>query len=408
MRTLHISEKEIAKQAGQLFRVVKYGESTVAVCYPGCFFDYNLSCFLERPQILKKYLGKYYKRYLFIPISLHAEVTIPAFIETVRAIFQKENITITANDTLMTLLQKAIDAGREPYFFLLGAQTVPHDELKKIMALVHEQIVHSSRVGAIVFFETNIFKPEIQEVLRANRRLLHQVLYFPVYSSEESLHVVKQICQEWNLKLSEPWLKALVQRFGGMLWILREALRIVRDNGTESMNEIVTKSGLQFRFQTILNLLSETDKTAIVDLTSRNIQSVKENDRQYLESIGFVSEERGAYILKIPWMLEALQQRLTSHALAVDNTNQVFYNGRNLSTVLSASETKVLRLFLSLKGRVVSRDTVAQTIWGKASMTKYSDWAIDQLISRLRKSLVTLGLPKDIITTKKGQGFLIQ
>ena len=51
-----------------------------------------------------------------------------------------------------------------------------------------------------------------------------------------------------------------------------------------------------------------------------------------------------------------------------------------------------------------SRDEIGDTLWGKESYEKYSDWAIDQLMSKLRKKLEKLGI-KDRLATVRGKGY---
>lgn len=53
----------------------------------------------------------------------------------------------------------------------------------------------------------------------------------------------------------------------------------------------------------------------------------------------------------------------------------------------TAQEINILN-FLLENNTPVSRDDIAKILWGKSWNTKYSDWAIDKAISRLRKKIV--------------------
>ena len=55
----------------------------------------------------------------------------------------------------------------------------------------------------------------------------------------------------------------------------------------------------------------------------------------------------------------------------------------------TAQEIKLIKLFKSKQNEPVSRDEIAETLWEKGWEDKYSDWAIDKLISRLRKKIVS-------------------
>lgn len=74
-------------------------------------------------------------------------------------------------------------------------------------------------------------------------------------------------------------------------------------------------------------------------------------------------------------------------------------------STMSATEEQVLAYLRQHPGHIVSRDEVARIVWGDEEwQDKYSDWAIGQLIYRLRKKLL-YSASTETIQTKKGQGF---
>ena len=75
------------------------------------------------------------------------------------------------------------------------------------------------------------------------------------------------------------------------------------------------------------------------------------------------------------------------------------------SVGFSLTENNVLNFFRAHPGTVISRDEVAAIIWGNEEWEdKYSDWAIGQLIYRLRKKL-EYGSFSGTIETRKVRGF---
>ncbi|MCA9374720.1 winged helix-turn-helix transcriptional regulator, partial [Candidatus Dojkabacteria bacterium] len=83
----------------------------------------------------------------------------------------------------------------------------------------------------------------------------------------------------------------------------------------------------------------------------------------------------------------------------------VYVNGRQIEQDLSQRELHILKYFIRNANKVISREEIAQLIWGKLSADKYSDWAIDQSISRLRKKLGDNAYESAFIKTVKGRGF---
>lgn len=84
----------------------------------------------------------------------------------------------------------------------------------------------------------------------------------------------------------------------------------------------------------------------------------------------------------------------------------VYLNGVPVTDTFSGNEVRVLQVFADAPASVVSRDAVAQAIWGTSWEDRYSDWAIDQTIGRIRKKMLRFDFPKTMIRTVKGKGFV--
>ena len=81
---------------------------------------------------------------------------------------------------------------------------------------------------------------------------------------------------------------------------------------------------------------------------------------------------------------------------------------QRVETLLSNQEERVMRLLASQVDKIVSRDEVAEAIWGKLSMDNYSDWAINQIIRRIRVKIGDIREDKKLIETIRGKGFRLQ
>lgn len=90
----------------------------------------------------------------------------------------------------------------------------------------------------------------------------------------------------------------------------------------------------------------------------------------------------------------------------VKKGDELAWDGVNINELFTDTENEVFNRLL--EDRELSRDTVAEIVWGKQAIDKYSDWAIDQMFSRLRKKLDNVGIGGDKIVTLKGRGFRVQ
>ena len=79
------------------------------------------------------------------------------------------------------------------------------------------------------------------------------------------------------------------------------------------------------------------------------------------------------------------------------------YEGEKIS--LTKNEFRILQTLMENKGRLVSRETLMTRLWETDNYIEENTLTVN--IARLRKKLEKAGL-KDFITTKVGEGYIIQ
>lgn len=83
--------------------------------------------------------------------------------------------------------------------------------------------------------------------------------------------------------------------------------------------------------------------------------------------------------------------------------DRVTYDDRDYSNVFSAGEYRILKYLCGREG-VVSREELGRQFWKQLDASEYSDWALDAVMSRLRKKLVRTRIPFSI-KTRRGRGY---
>lgn len=84
-------------------------------------------------------------------------------------------------------------------------------------------------------------------------------------------------------------------------------------------------------------------------------------------------------------------------------TRQLSKRGSETSTALSGSDLSLLRLFLKSPKSLLTRDQIAQTIWGRDALPM--ERGIDVQVSRLRNHLQDSG--RELIVTVRNQGYIL-
>lgn len=87
--------------------------------------------------------------------------------------------------------------------------------------------------------------------------------------------------------------------------------------------------------------------------------------------------------------------------------NDSFYLFENRIKPLSQVQKKLLEKMLGKSGEVITFEEIAQIIWGENYYDKYSLSTMTKVIFRLRKKLKIAGLQKEVIFTKRGEGYVL-
>lgn len=97
-----------------------------------------------------------------------------------------------------------------------------------------------------------------------------------------------------------------------------------------------------------------------------------------------------------------IEKYLTSHVVTVTP----ILSGDELASIFTITERKVYNLLENMSEKIVNRELIASSIWGDEWNKKYSDWAIDQVMSQLRKKLLNVG-KMGLLKTKRGEGYIL-
>lgn len=404
MKNLHISPKEVSSQSEAIFRLIKFGESGVAICYPGCKIEYNVTAFLERPVLLKKVLGKYYKRYRCLPVFLDKSSTILTITNEVKNTLRKE-YSFTQDSTLSDMVTVVADRGEELFLFLLNTQTVPKNEFHTLLAQLHALRLTSHKMNILVCIEADIFSDEYAQIFLPYSTFLQNILYFPCYTKEESRFFIQTLADEWSLQLTDETINSIIDTCGGILWLLRETLRVLRDRPTFQIETLSEQDGIKTRLKTIFDQFSESEKKVLIDIVTTRVVDNR-SSLAYLHKLGFVEEKNQSYSLTVP-LFKPLILEYQQREKAYNKIETLLTNIEHFQQ-LTKSEKKILQFLQSKPNTLITRDELAEVIWQEKWKEKYTDWALDKKISRLKKTLEEKDINPNVILVKKGQGFIFQ
>lgn len=333
--------------------------------------------------------------------------------------FKKEGLSYSHLLTALSgLISKIADRGFKIIFFLGEfdelnfANTVFYNNLKLLWMKFSTsmQYVFLNREKVTTEEKISLFG-DLNEVL------LQNIIPVPVMTKEAD-YLVKRICSKYDRKFSEEEKSLIKELCGAHPYLIVVASRhISRLNGEKFKKE-------ELRAQLLKHYEMNAVARGIIDAQTENDKKLLKNialgevinnipDRSMLEKLGLVVQDKNGQwkifceiVKKVAGTDKPKEYSPeVGSGIAYDvQTGAVIYKGLPAEENFTTQEYNLLIMFLKDPNVLKSRDDIGEVLWGKDPYEKYSDWAIDQLISKLRKKLTKLGT-KSTIVTVRGRGY---
>lgn len=230
--------------------------------------------------------------------------------------------------------------------------------------------------------------------------LMQNILYQPLYGEEDVFAFISYLGKKMEVKISKAERNLIFKKCGGQLWLVKQAIRF-RAGGCQG--EMFIHDDLRLKTKIILESLSENEREVLQNIVL-DLKVPNSSAKDHLERTSIIHEGR----ITIEVLEEYLKQQIIKNTQLKVKFSKVFLSGVCIDPFLSRKEKDILVLFLKQVKSNISREQVAEVLWGKDYLEEYSDWSLDQAIKRLRVKLVKLGISKDLIKTVKGRGYLWQ
>jgi hypothetical protein len=201
---------------------------------------------------------------------------------------------------------------------------------------------------------------------------------------EDATHIIVELSDRFGFQPNDTQKQDIYAWSYGHVGLLRTLYLLKRQNP----ERLFTRSAL-LREPTVLERL-----TSIVhDVPAEKMTILQARNLSFVEKMFF--EELG-YIEPSGELFHPLLKPLIPSMPVLSQSS------------FSLTESRVLKYLRSHPDIVVSRADIGRIVWGEEEWEdKYSDWAIGQLIYRLRRKLeYGYGPASGTIATRKGQGFV--
>lgn len=222
-------------------------------------------------------------------------------------------------------------------------------------------------------------------------------LFFPIMDRAETDYTLDRFVQFLNLSLKGSYKQLIYELTGGYYPLIQLILKLIKSLQLKvSSGTIKSIVNNKVIIRELTNLWSSFDEAQKVEIT-RAAKGILTPSKGLttLQNLGLISKENR---VEAAWIRSFILERKYKVA---DTSERI-----PTKSYLKGKEYVVYRGLLAKQGEVVTRGEIAEILWDKDVREKYSDWAIDKVISRIRKKLKQNYSTNSIITLKK-QGYVL-
>lgn len=399
-KNLAISSETFLYNSEKWLKVIRYNESGLVLNFVGDHF-YTIPELLRNKLLLKKLLGKYHKRYIFSYIELTSNSEIDEFRDELFNAALTRDINLHQKDTLEQLIDALVKDGYEVVFFLSRVEK-PFLEKSDLLSKL-EFVSRNHRVSFLYFSELNLTNPQFYEQQRDYPSMFQNIIYQEIYGIKDAAEFISYNENLWGVSLP-PLLKTqIIEQCGGNLWLLRQAVRLFRNNPDFTSDQIFRSAEILTKALASWKQLFPNEQQVIEEVIVKKQKNISDITAfEYLLRIKLIEKDQLGYRLTIPLLITVSQNDINKEGFYIESGN-TFYNNLNLSQTLTYKEEQLLRFFMKNSNVLVGREKIGEIVWGSKDFTV---WALEKTVSKLRKKLISIGLSQDIILTKKGVGYV--
>lgn len=285
---------------------------------------------------------------------------------------------------------------------LFTAESILLPNNRMYLAAMYEVLhTYTPYIVSICCFETDCTNPHYTPIFQHYPQLLHNIYYYPFYGITDTTRFIRYLSAKWDMVLTEKQIDRIIAACGGKWWFVKEAVRQLRTQKDWSEDS----EGMLYRKNMVIESFLPSERSALLKILTgrKTFDPEEQHSLHHLLKLHVITDDNR---LTIPIIRKQLLASFGSaHALTYEN-NMVYLNHVPVGKFFSRKEIRALKTLVSKQGVLVTREELAAAIWPMDTEENYSNWAIDQIIARIRKRLPELEIPPASIKSIRGKGYM--
>lgn len=270
------------------------------------------------------------------------------------------------------------------------------DAGKFLSTIAHVRMENS--IGVLIGHEG--FPSQVRPILKNLATSLDQHHFiFPGYLPDAIDEFLDAKAKDWSITITKQQKIDIKRIAGGNLRLITDIARAIRDTKNIEIKDYVQTDSFTKKVDAFWEWLPEKHKQILIYESNNEAEKTSE----WAEMI-----QAGIFLPNAP-LPEYLQTCITNakhHSLIIAG-DTISYNGTDLKADFSKGERRILITLSKSPNQPVTREALGTAFWKDESNDKYSDWALDKTMSRIREKIKTLTLPITI-ETLRGKGYVFR
>lgn len=325
----------------------------------------------------------------------------PKLLETLRELIKE----IAANNLEIILFLGEFDE-------LEFADSILYNNLKSLW------VRSEGKLHFVFLLLEDVTGPELLKKFgELNELLLRNVVWVSLLDKEDVDYLIEYFSKQLNRSFSGEEKDLLAKLCGGHPYLIKSCSRLIALLNGEKLEISKLREILISHFeprsvcQKIFDRQSPAEQDILRQLANGKVSQLPEA-ADTLIKLGLIRKNKDGVWLPFGEIFQAVIKNKKHQAATpangglsfLEKSGAILIGNTNVEEKFTRQEYEILRFFLKEPDKLRSRDEIGEAMWGKESYDKYSDWAIDQVLSKIRKKLNDLGAGNSLATVR-GRGY---
>lgn len=295
-------------------------------------------------------------------------------------------INVHDKDEFITLVQN----GSEILFVIEEIDRL--NEPERIIDILDQLIKQYQNLTCIYLLEDVQVFLKLQLKLEPNSSFFQNTIIMALEESKEAEYL-QNICEKKYGKIdTTKKLKGIYKHSSGHFEIYKRLYKAEITGNYDSFENYARRLTRSFGNETLKIFRKVVNK---VELTTQEEELIR-----IYRDLGFIKRSK----ITIPILEKYILDITPKENILLNEDGQIIFS--NIQE-FSKTEIKVLKTFLENQREIVTKEELGFVVWGNKVSSKYSPWALDQIIFRVRLKLDKLNLNGEIKTIH-GKGYVFQ